>query len=257
MKAKTSGEGDFRQRVDWRREYLQKYYFGTPGRIRTNEQWEELIRTHTTEGAKVLEIGGGPVEWTTRVLRERASEIVGIDVDRVIHSNPFLDKAVVYDGKTFPFPDACFNLAVSRWVHEHLSDPVLHFKEVERVLAPGGMYVFRTINLHHYVALVARVVPHSVQVPMARWLRRIPADDHDPYPTFYRANTRRQITRLCGDAGLQLVTLRMTESYPSYGMSSKLLFHVFMQYERFVNSSDRWQGLRHMIDCVARKPASQ
>jgi SAM-dependent methyltransferase len=163
----------------------------------------------------------------------------------------------VYDGKAFPFPDACFHLAVSRWVHEHLPDPAMHFKEVERVLAPGGTYVFRTINLHHYVALVARIVPHSVQVPVARWLRRIPPDDHDPYPTFYRANTRRRITQLCDDAGLELVTMRMTESYPAYGMGSKLLFHVFRQYERFVNASDRFQDLRHMIDCVMRKPARQ
>ena len=244
-------------KADWREEYLQKYYFGTPGRVRISDQWEELIRTNTIRGAKVLEIGGGPVEWTTRILRERASAITGIDIDGVIQSNPFLDKAIVYDGGAFPFPDASFNLAISRWVHEHIPDPVLHFKEVARVLAPGGTYVFRTINLYHYVALVARMVPHSIQVPLARWLRQIPPGEHDPYPTFYRANTRRQLTRLCNDVGLQVDMLRMTETYPSYGMGSKLLFHVFMQYERLVNSSDRWQGMRHIIDCVAHKPLTQ
>ena len=256
MNEKISGDGNSRSPVDWRDEYLREY-FRKPGRVRTNEQWEELIRTNTPKDAKVLEIGGGPVEWTTRILRERATEIIGIDVDKVVQSNPHLDKAIVYDGGAFPVPDARFNLAISRWVHEHLPDPASHFKEVERALAPGGTYVFRTINLHHYVALVARMVPHSVQVPMARWLRHVSPDDHDPYPTFYRANTRRQITRLCRDAGLEVVMLRMTESYPSYGMGSKLLFNVFMQYERLVNSSDRWQGMRHIIDCVARKPARQ
>src|SRR4029450_12909396 len=115
MNEKISGDGNSRSPVDWREEYLREY-FRKPGRVRTNEQWEELIRTNTTKGAKVLEIGGGPVEWTTRILREGASEIIGIDVDTVVQSNPFLDKAIVYDGKAFPVPDARFNLAISRWV---------------------------------------------------------------------------------------------------------------------------------------------
>jgi hypothetical protein len=34
-------------------------------------------------------------------------------------------------------------------------------------------------------------------------------------------------------------------------MGSRLMFHAFMWYERLVNWSARFEGLRHTIDCVA------
>jgi ubiquinone/menaquinone biosynthesis C-methylase UbiE len=203
----------------------------------------------------VLEIGGGQVQMTTRNLRERSHEIVGIDVDNLIKANRLLDKAVVYDGGKFPLPDGTFDVAVSRWVNEHLTDPETHFREVSRVLKPGGVYVFRTVNLYSYKALAALITPHSIQVPLVNWLAHRSSEDHDPYVTYYRANTRRRIKALCRTAGLVSVTLRITESYPAYGMSSKMLFRIMMGYERIVNSSALFEALRHTIDCVATKPS--
>ena len=47
---------------------------------------------------KSLEIGGGPVNWTTSMMRPRAREIVGLDIDPAVKANEFLDDAVVSDG---------------------------------------------------------------------------------------------------------------------------------------------------------------
>jgi SAM-dependent methyltransferase len=239
--------------TDWRDACLEKYYFSRPGAINPAEQWLDLIREYVPDGARVLEIGGGPVEWTTGVMRERAREIVGLDVDQVVRTNRHLDEAIVYDGGAFPLDAARFDVAISRWVNEHLDNPEQHFAEVQRVLAPGGVYIFRTVNLYHYVSMIARVTPHLIQVPLARWLRRMAPDEHNPYLTFYRSNTRRRIARLCDGAGLTPILLRVSEPYPSYGMSSRVLFHLFMCYERLVNSSPRYQDLRHVIDCVAKR----
>lgn len=129
----------------------------------------------------------------------------------------------------------------------------MHFKEVQRVLAPGGVYIFRTVNLYHYKTIVARVTPHWIQVPLVKWLSHRGSEEHDPYPIRYRANTRRQIKRLCEATGLVPVFFRMSETYPPYGMAFKALFLLFMAYERAVNSSKSLEGLRHTIDCVAQK----
>jgi len=238
---------------DWRAEYLEKYYFNVPGIPDAGAQWLDLVRRHTPNGARVLEIGGGPVDWTTGVVRTSASEIVGLDIDEVVRTNRFLDRAIVYDGAKFPLPDDRFDVVISRWVNEHLADPERHFKEVQRVLAHGGVYIFRTVNLHHYKTIGARLTPHWLQVPLVRWLSHMSGDEHDPYPTYYRANTRRRILALCEKSGLTPVMLTLSEPYPSYGMAFRALFHVFMRYERFVNSSRHFEGLRHTIDCVARK----
>ena len=52
------------------------------------------------------------------------------------------------------------------------------------------------------------------------------------------------------------VSMDMSESYQSYGMAFKALFFLFMGYERLVNSSDRFEGLRHTMDCVLQKPTA-
>ncbi len=253
MMEMDSKSSELEKGKDWREEYLQKYYFGVPSIPDPGSQWVDLVRGHTPKGARVLEIGGGPVDWTTGIVRDNVREIVGLDIDEVVRNNRLLDDAVVYDGKTFPLPNARFDVAISRWVNEHLIDPELHFKEVQRVLAPGGVYIFRTVNLYHYKTVGARLTPRWLQVPLVRWLAHMSADEHDPYPTYYRANTRRRIRTLCARTGLDPICYRVSEPHPSYGMAFKALFYVFMKYERLVNSSGRFEGLRHTIDCVARK----
>jgi ubiquinone/menaquinone biosynthesis C-methylase UbiE len=240
----------------WRGQYLLKYYHQQPGWQSSTEQWIKHIRKYMPKGARVLEVGGGPIKFTTRIMREHAREIVGLDIDPIIKSkNPFLDKAVVYDGGVFPFRDNSFDFVISRWVNEHLRNPALHFREINRVLSSGGVYLFCTVNLYHYKSIVARLTPHWMHVPLVRWSRQFSAEQHDPYPTCYRANTRRQIRNLLRKAGLKQMFFRISENYPSYGMGSKALFHAFMMYERTVNSSPRLEGLRHTIECAAKKPA--
>jgi SAM-dependent methyltransferase len=240
--------------ADWREEYLRKYYSG-PGHL--GDQWPNFVRRHLRPGVRVLEIGGGPVEWTTGMLREQAAEIVGLDIDPLVLGNRLLDQAKVYDGGKFPFADGGFDFAVSRWVNEHLPDPDLHFREVERVLAPGGIYIFRTVNLYHYKTIGARLLPARLQVPLVRWLAHMSPDEHDPYPTYYRVNTQRRISSLSKKVGLVPVSIQMSEDYPSYGMAFKALFFIFMGYERLVNSSGRFERFRHTIDCVLQKPARE
>ncbi len=237
-------------RRDWRQEYLKRYYAGT---IKPEERWLRLVLDHTPTGARVLEIGGGPAAWTARAIRDRACEIVGIDIDPVIRTNHVVDEAIVYDGGRFPLPSAHFDVIISRWVNEHLPDPVLHFSEVARVLKPGGIYLFRTVNLYHFTTWVAYFTPHSLQVPLVRWLRNMSSGDHDPYPTFYRINTRRRIAALGRKVGLSPVSFAISEEPPYYGMAHKALFFLFMGYERVVNASSALEGVRHTLDGVMRK----
>jgi len=187
-------------------------------------------------------------------VRSWGCSTVGLDVDPVVKNNKFLDRAVPFDGGKFPLEDNSFDVVFSHWVMEHVPDPALHFKEVHRVLAPGGVYLFRTPNLFHYSMMAAKYFPEKLRVPVARWLKREREEAHDPYLAFYRANTSGQILRLLQESGLMVDELKILEGWPIYGKGSRLLFLLFMSYERMVNLSPAFEKLRHTIDCVARKP---
>lgn len=214
-----------------------------------------LCRQNIAPDSRILEIGAGPSNDCSRTLSE-IGPLTGIDIDPDVKNNRFLSHAEVYDGVKMPFEDATFDACVSNWVLEHVEHPVEHFREVARVLRPGGVYCIRTPNLYHYVSLSANILPHSMHLKMANKLRGMAKDAHDPYPTWFRSNTRNKLREFCCIAGLSEPTITMLEPEPSYGRAHPVLFYAFMLYERLVNSLELFAGVRITILLAARKPAA-
>src|SRR5262249_49961025 len=153
-------------------------------------------------------------------------------------SNVGLTTAAVMTDGLFPLPDASFDCCVSNYVLEHVATPEKHLREVVRILKPGGAYAFRTPNRFHYVSLVSSVTPHWFHHLVANWLRDLPRDSLDPYPTFYALNSKPAIRSWASAVGLEVEQLRLVEKDPSYGMRSRVLFLAFTAYERIVNSTE-------------------
>lgn len=51
-----------------------------------------------------------------------------------------------YDGSNIPYENESFDVVMSFDVIEHIPDVDRHFKEVKRILKPGGIYLFQTPN---------------------------------------------------------------------------------------------------------------
>lgn len=237
----------------WQEKYIDKYYRHSEKWKDIHAMWSELLNEHVWRGARAMEIGPGQSNNASKVLHDLCEFVVGLDVEKDPIGNDWIDELHVYDGMRFPFRDQRFDVVVSRWVNEHLPDPESHFQEVYRVLKPGGKYVFRTPNLHHYMAMGSRMTPHWFHVLVANRLRNHPADHHDPWPTYYRCNTRTRIHSMLSYIGFDIDVLKVTESFPIYGQSSRGLFLTLMLYERVVNATPVLEDFRYMIDCVARK----
>jgi len=213
-----------------------------------------LCREKIPPHSRILEIGAGPGNACSETL-SGIGDVTGIDIDPDVKNNRFLSSAVAYDGRKMPFEDESFDACVSNWVLEHVEHPVEHFREVARVLRPGGVYCLRTPNLYHYVSIGARLLPHSIHLMLANRLRRMPEGAHDPYPTWFRSNTRSRLEQLCRTAGLREPAITMLEPEPSYGKAHAILFYPFMAYERLVNSSRIFEGMRLTILLAVHKPA--
>jgi SAM-dependent methyltransferase len=232
---------------------FDRYYYSRPGFEGGTLPFFRLCRERIPTQSEILEIGAGPSNDCSRILSE-IGKVTGLDIDSDVTSNQWLSQAFTFDGRRMPFDDASFDACVSNWVMEHVEDPVEHFREVARVLRPGGIYCLRTPNLFHYVSMGARLMPQSIHLLIANRLRSLSEDAHDPYPTFFRGNSQGRLRKVCLAAGLVEPTFTMVEPEPSYGRAHALLFYPMMAYERVLNSSQIFAGLRNTILFTARKP---
>lgn len=238
--------------MSWRAAYLQRFYFGRPGWRDGTAEFHALCQAVVPAGGRILEIGAGRSNRTSRFLAT-LGPLHGIDPDPPVLGNDALAEARVLDGDAFPFPDATFDACASNFVLEHVRDPTRHLAEAYRVLRPGAPYVLRAANRYHYVTFVSRWTPHVLHRRVVPRLHAAPPDAPPPFPTVYAANSPRRLRELAAGAGFGVETLRLVEKEPSYGMASRVLFLAFMAYERAVNASERLALLRSNIFAVLRK----
>jgi len=150
--------------------------------------------------------------------------------------NPMLDEGRVSDAGGIPYPDATFDLVFSDNVMEHLSDPLAVFREVHRVLKPGGVLLFKTPNKHHYMPLIARLTPHRFHQFVNRLRGRA---EVDTFPTCYRANSAGAVRALAASADFAVARIERIEGRPEYLRFAWPAYLVGFVYERLVNST-RW-----------------
>jgi SAM-dependent methyltransferase len=239
---------------DWQERYFDFFYRKRKNWISGTRQFHELIQKHLSKDKHVLELGPGPKNNTSAFLSGSFASLHGLDVCEEARDNPYLHKIFIYDGSNWPIADDSYDSVVADFVLEHLEKPRNTIAEAFRVLRPGGLFFFRTPNLWHYVSMVSWLSPNSFHNLVANRLRQMPADAHDPWPTYYRSNGRRIIRNLMRDGGFNEVELVMIEKEPSYGMYSRILFLLFMVYERVVNSSDVLSMFRANLLGAFEKP---
>lgn len=157
-------------------------------------------------------------------LRGRCAHVDGCDPDPIVLENPTLDTAAVIEiGQPLPYPDARFDLIVSRYVFEHIADPVWAAGELLRVLRPGGWICAMTPNKWGYVALASRLVPNRLH---SRVLSQVMPGrpSKDVFPTVYRLNRPSAIRRHFGHAAD--VYHYSTSAVPSYHFGSLAIMRL-------------------------------
>lgn len=240
----------------WQQRYMDRFYGAHQGWVDGTSRFHRICQLAVPDGSDstplLLEIGSGPPNKTSDFLAGLGS-LTGVDTDPIVEANPALRVACLVSDENLPFPDSSFDACFSNWVLEHVSNPIRHLSEVNRVLRPGGRYIARTPNRLHYVSATAALTPYRFHKFAANRLRALPSGTHDPWRTFYRLNTRRSLTKAANEVGLDVETITWFEPQPCYGMASRFLFLMFVGYERLVNLSGSFEGLRHTIFVVFHK----
>lgn len=201
------------------------------------ERWDDclfrqFILPHVTYQTSMLDLGAGSGRILQMNFRGVVAKVCGIDLDPRVTTNPLLDEAKLTDGSHIPYPDESFDIVVADNVVEHIADPAVVFREVGRVLKPGGRFLFKTPNKHHYMPLIARITPHSFHRLINRLRGR---DETQTFPTLYRANCRSDVVRIASETGFAVASLQRIEGRPEYMRLAWPLYLLGIAYERIVN----------------------
>lgn len=195
----------------------------------------------------LLDIGCG---WTAPNLRRfigKASVLRGIDL---VEFPEQIDGVELFQQSVADMPQIENNsvdLAYSRSVMEHVEDIEGAYKEIYRVLKPGGRYVFITPNRYDYASIIASLVPNALHPMIVKATEG--RAEHDTFPTQYKSNSRREIDRLAGVYGFRVETFSRITQYPNYLVFSRPLFWVGCQYERVIRHLESLEVLRGWIFC--------
>lgn len=200
----------------------------------------------------LLDLGAGAGIVPEMNFKGLARRVCGVDPDPRVAENPYLDEGRVGLGESIPYADASFDVVVSDNVLEHLDHPLDVFREVRRVLRPGGVFLAKTPNRWHYVALGATLTPHSFHRKFNEGRGR---KSVDTFPTRYRANSRGQLVPLARDAGFDLASVEFFEGRPEYLRRWGLLYLMGAAYEMLVNSTRLFGPIRVILIAKLRKPS--
>jgi ubiquinone/menaquinone biosynthesis C-methylase UbiE len=204
-----------------RRRLVQSYYASLkllcPGLRNSQFAYLEALREVVQPGTSWLDLGCGHQlfpEWmpdskaTQCALVDTCASVVGVDA---VDLSPHLAgiTKVAANIEYLPFADETFSLVTANMVVEHVENPERVLREVYRVLAPGGRFLFHTPNAKYFEVAIARRIPSALMKVVAGLLDGRAGDD--VFPTHYRFNTAEDIERLARDCGLSTCFIRHVE----------------------------------------------
>lgn len=179
--------------------------------------YEDVLKESVSQDTKWLDLGCGHQvlpfwrEPQERKLVARCGMIVGMDYDLAsLQKHRSVSLRVRGHIDALPFEDSRFDLVTANMVVEHLSDPARQFREIYRILKPGGIFLFHTPNAIGYPTLINKMVPEKLKHKLIYLLDGRQEDD--VFETHYRANTAKDIDALAQATGFEVAKFRLTVS---------------------------------------------
>ena len=204
------------------RSVLYGFYFKAERRIvpqlRSSQYaYYDALRAAITPGCRWLDLGCGHqvlAEWMVaeeQSLVRQSGLVTGVDLDfQALRKHRSLNRRVFADLTAVPFESGGWDVVSANMVMEHLSDPAPVLREVHRLLAPHGTFVFHTPNYYHWVTLGAWWTPEALKKPLVKFLEG--RSGSDVFETHYEINTSSAVRRFAAECGFDIVDVRLVNT---------------------------------------------
>ncbi len=125
------------------------------------------------------------------------------------------------------------------------------FASFNRALKPGGQIILLTPSKYDYVSIIAKVLPNRIHGEVVNATEG--RAEEDTFPTFYRANSRKQLAALAAKTGFASERLDYLDQSPYALKFNRLLYRFGCCYHWLVRSIKALECLNGWILCVMVK----
>lgn len=146
-------------------------------------------------------------------------------------------------------PSNSVDIVISRAVLEHVMDPDAVFTEINRILRPGGSFIFLVPNLYDYVSIFSKIIPNRFHKSIVSKTEGRKMDD--VFPAYYKANTYKAIQRLCNN-NFAIESFEWLGQYPSSLAFNPYLFMIGTVYEKVISRFEFLRFLRGWLLALQR-----
>jgi ubiquinone/menaquinone biosynthesis C-methylase UbiE len=224
----------------------------------SQELYEELLRLYVKPDMTWLDLGCGRrllPSWRSEEEKRLAGgckTIVGLDYDLPsLNDHRSISLKVRGSISELPFRHSSFDLVTANMVVEHLEAPDAQFQEVNRILKPGGLFIFHTPNALGYLTIVNKLTPEKLKAGLIYLLEG--RKESDIFETHYKANTRKKIEELARATGFEVVKIEMLSTDAAFALVPPLAIPELIAIRLLM--TEPLKPFRTNIIAVSRKVA--
>jgi len=243
---RRQGLSPLKRRKSW--DYIKQY---CPEYISKSKRFGELITPYLGLEVEMADLGCGIGLETGIVYKNHTRSSFGIDISESVLQNQTIHQPLVSSVYDIRLPNTCVDLATSQELLEHLEFPQKMFDEVSRILRPGGIFAIMTPNLWFPSTIISWLTPYSFHKFATRILFDTSAAD--VFPTWYHANTLRQLKKLGRHAGMEIIYYEYFQCNPGQLNFSPFLTRFEVAYFRLISRLEVLSFLRDIIIVFYRK----